>query len=71
LLHHFLGQRAETPIVIYRSWGSPLLGLLAVANTVAIIATLLAMGINAVLVGRRSGWWPRTHGRSKIVLGDR
>ncbi len=52
---HFLGARAETPAVIYRSWGHPVLGVVAVANTVAVIAAVLAMGVNAVLVARRSG----------------
>jgi len=55
---HFLGARAETPTVIYRSWASPLLGILAVANTFAIIAALLVMAINAALTGRASHWTP-------------
>ncbi len=53
---HFLGARAETPAVIYRSWGSPVAGAVAVANTFAVIAAVLAMGLNAVVVGIRSGW---------------
>ena len=53
---HFLGARAETPEVIYRSWGDPVLGVAAVANTIAVIAAVLVMGVNAVLVARRSGW---------------
>jgi hypothetical protein len=52
---HFLGAQAETPAVIYQSWGNPVLGAVAVANTIAVIASVLAMGVNAVLVARRSG----------------
>ncbi|SNR53300.1 hypothetical protein [Blastococcus mobilis] len=52
---HFVGPRAETPTVIYRSWDDPVLGVLAVLDTVAIIAAVLAMGLNAVLWVRRSG----------------
>lgn len=55
---HALGSQAETPSVIYRTWDNPLLGIVAVINTVAVVATLLAMGINAVLLGRGSGWRP-------------
>ena len=53
---HFLGPQAETPTVIYRSWDNPVPGVLAVVNTIAVIAAVLAMGINAALVARRSGW---------------
>lgn len=53
---HFLGARAETPAVIYRSWGNPVAGVVAVVNTVAVIAAVLAMGLNAVVAGARSGW---------------
>jgi hypothetical protein len=53
---HFLGARAETPAVTYRSWGSPVVGAVAVGNTFAVIAAVLAMGVNAVVVGIRSGW---------------
>ncbi len=53
---HFLGARAETPAVIYRSWGSPVAGAVAVVDTFAVIAVVLAMGLNAVVVGIRSGW---------------
>jgi hypothetical protein len=55
---HFLGPQAETPAVIYRSWGDPLPGIVAVINTIAVIVTVLALGITAVLVGRRSAWRP-------------
>ena len=57
---HFLGARAETPGVIYHSWENRVLGVAAVANTLAIIATVLAMGVNAILVGRAAGWRPVT-----------
>ena len=53
---HFLGARAETPAVIYRSWADPVAGVVAVANTFAVIAAVFAMGVNAVVVGVRSGW---------------
>ncbi len=53
---HFVGARAETPAVIYRSWGSPVAGVLAVTNTFAVVTAVFAMGVNAVLVGVRSGW---------------
>ena len=53
---HFLGAQAETPAVIYRSWGDPVAGVVAVVNTVAVLAAVLAMGVNAVVVGVRSGW---------------
>jgi hypothetical protein len=53
---HFIGSRAETPAVIYRSWPDPVLGTVAVGDTLAVIASVVAMGVNAVLVGRRSGW---------------
>ena len=52
---HFVGARAETPAVIYRSWGSPVAGVLAVTNTFAVVTAVFAMGVNAVLVGVRSG----------------
>jgi hypothetical protein len=55
---HFVGPMAETPFVIYRSWGDPLPGVLAVVNTLAVIGAVLAMGVNAALVGHRSGWAP-------------
>ncbi len=57
---HFIGAQAETPAVIYNSWPNPVAGLLAVANTIAVMAALLLMGVNAVLVGRSSGWRPTT-----------
>ncbi len=39
--------------MIYRSWaGNQLMGTLAVANTVAVIVALVAMGINAVRILR-------------------
>ena len=60
---HFLGPQAETPAVIYRSWGNPVPGVLAVLNTTAVIAAVLAMGVNAILLARRSGW------RAKGALG--
>ena len=53
---HFVGAQAESPAVIYRSWGSPVAGVAAVVNTLAVIAAVLAMGVNAVVVGLRSGW---------------
>ncbi len=57
-VHLIPGAHQESPSVIYRSWpGHPLVGVLAVANTVAILACLLVMAINAYRVGRRSGRW--------------
>jgi len=53
---HFLGARAETPAVIYRSWGSHVAGAVAVVDTFAVIAAVLVLGLNAVVVGVRSGW---------------
>lgn len=55
---HLLGSQAETPGVIYRSWGNPLLGTAAIVNTAAVVATLLVMGTNAMLIGRGSSWRP-------------
>lgn len=55
---HVLGSQAETPEVIYRTWGNPLPGILAVVNTASVVSTLVAMGTYAVLVGRRWGWGP-------------
>ena len=52
---HFLGSQAETPGVIYRSWGNPVAGIVAVIHTIAVLAAVLAMGVNAVLLARRSG----------------
>ena len=52
---HFVGARAETLAVIYRSWGNPVAGALAVVDTLAVVAAVLAMAVNAVVLARRSG----------------
>ncbi len=53
-VHLIPGPNQESFTVIYRSWvGDPLMGLLAVFNTVAILIALLAMALNAVRILRR------------------
>jgi len=53
-VHLIPGANQESFTVIYRSWvGNPLMGVLAVLNTVAILIALLAMAINAVRILRR------------------
>ncbi|SNR29401.1 hypothetical protein [Blastococcus mobilis] len=52
---HFVGAPAETPAGIYRSWANPVAGVVAVANTFAVIAAVLGLGVNAVVLAGRSG----------------
>ena len=53
-MHLIPGPNQESFTVIYRSWvGNPLMGLLAVLNTLAILIALLAMALNAVRIRRR------------------
>ena len=42
--------------MIYRSWGSRVAGVVAVTSTFPVVTAVFAMGVNAVLVGVRSGW---------------
>ena len=57
-VHLVPGAQQESPSVIYRSWvGHPLVGGLAVTNTVAILGCLVVMAVNAYRIGRRSGRW--------------
>jgi hypothetical protein len=42
--------------VIHRSRGSHVPGAVAVVDTFAVIAAVLVLGLNAVVVGVRSGW---------------
>jgi hypothetical protein len=57
-VHLVPGAHQESPSVIYRSWvGHPLVGGLAVTNTVAILGCLVVMAVNAYRIGRRSGRW--------------
>jgi hypothetical protein len=56
---HFLPtEHQESPHVIYGSWdGQPIIGVLAVANTFAIVAVLTLMMLNAIRVARASHHW--------------
>jgi len=56
---HFLPTaQQESPSVIYNSWqGLDVLGVVAVANTFAIVLSLLLMAGNAIRVNRHSGRW--------------
>ncbi len=57
-VHLIPGVHQESPSEIYHSWvGHPWIGKLAVLNTFAIIACLLAMALNAYLVGRATRRW--------------
>jgi hypothetical protein len=58
VVHFVPTANQESPAVIYGSWpDQPVIGALAVANTFAIVAALVLMGVNAVRVRRRSGIW--------------
>lgn len=57
-VHLIPGPNQESFQVIYDTWvGNPVMGMLAVANTLAILAALLAMGVNAYRVGRNGRSW--------------
>ncbi|WP_448616428.1 hypothetical protein [Modestobacter sp. URMC 112] len=58
VVHFVPTARQESPAVIYGSWpGRPVIGVLAVANTFAVVGVLVLMGVTAVHVHRRSGTW--------------
>jgi hypothetical protein len=57
-VHFIPGPNTETPAVIYRSYGdNRVVGVLAVANTLAIVIVLIVMAAHAFWVRRRSGHW--------------
>ncbi len=58
VVHFVPTPNQESPSVIYHSWpGQPVLGVLAVAVTFAIVGALILMGVNALRVQRQSGSW--------------
>jgi hypothetical protein len=58
IVHFLPTANQESPAVIYSSWtGLPVVGIAAVVNTFAIVLALLAMAVNAIVVGRRTRHW--------------
>jgi hypothetical protein len=66
-VHLVPGEHQESPSVIYRSWiGQPVVGGLAVTDTLLIILSLLVMAANAIQVGRHSRQWWRVPAAESI-----
>ncbi len=54
---HFLGPDAETPRVVWRTYGGGVGAVLALTDLVALLAALIVLGTQAFLVHRDSGRW--------------
>ncbi len=57
LFVHFFSPQAETPQVIWNTYGGGPLAVLALTDLFALLAAVVALGVHAVVVRRRSGRW--------------